>query len=51
MSIQLEKVDDDKQDSMNEKINRELNKILGNIKDIYDIIDVINDRLDALENP
>ena len=39
--IQLEKVDDDKQDRMNEKINLELIKLSEDIKNLYAIINNI----------
>ena len=49
--IQLEVIDDPRQQSMNEKINLKLIEISEEIKKLYDIIDDIKLRIDALENP
>ena len=49
--IQLEEVEDNRQASMNEKINSRLIDISASLKDIYDKIDNIEQRLDALETP
>lgn len=49
--IQLEDVSDPKQQSMNEKINREIIKISESLKLILDKLEDIEARLNALENP
>ena len=49
--IQQEAVDDEKQARMNEKINLKLIKNSEEFKKLYDKIENIELRLDALENP
>ncbi len=51
LGLQLEVVDDARQESMNEKINLKLIEISEDIKLLYSKIEDIELRLDDLENP